>query len=140
MNFQFLVTNHDLRVLIRNYVDCSVGSLKACMERLASDVYAIANQKKDPQGRTLSITADDLPTKKSAHHLQEKLTQSGQIPKTQLWRLFPVDAGSAANMRVQNYTYKNYVMDAPSDSSRAVRLYALDSSRHKNQMYYFGLQ
>jgi len=81
MNFQFLVTNHDLRVLIRNYVDCSVGSLKACMERLASDVYAIANQKKDPQGRTLSITADDLPTKKSAHHLQEKLTQSGQIPK-----------------------------------------------------------
>ena len=42
----------------------SVGSLKACMERLPSDVYAIANQKKDPQGRTLTITANDLPTKK----------------------------------------------------------------------------
>jgi len=51
------------------------------MEQLPSDVYTIANQKKDPQGRTLSITANNLPTKKSAHHLQEKLTQSGQIPK-----------------------------------------------------------
>jgi len=110
------------------------------VEELPSDVYAIANQEKDPQGRTLYITANNPPTERSALQLQEEQMQSGQISKTQLWRLFPVDAGSAANMRVQNYTYKNYVMDAPSDSSRAVRLYALDSSRHKNQMYYFGLQ
>ena len=42
--------------------------------------------------------------------------------------------------KVGKYRRPNYVMDAPSDSSQAVRLYALDSSRHKNQMHYFGLQ
>ena len=110
------------------------------VEGLPSDVYAIANQKKDPQRRTLYITADDPPTEKSALHLPKEQMQSGQISKTQLWRLFLVDAGSAANMRVQNCMYKSYVMYAPSDSSQAVWLYAWDSSRHENQMYYFGLQ
>jgi len=51
------------------------------VEELQSDVYAIANQEKDPQGRTLYITADDPPKETSALYLEEKQTPSGKISK-----------------------------------------------------------
>ena len=120
------------------YADCQRWKLEN-VEGLPSDVYTIANQLKDLQGRTLYITADDPPKEKSALYLEEKQTPSGKISKTQLWRVFQDHNGSAANARIQNYTYKAYVMDAPSDGSKAVQLYAWDGNRHKNQLYYFDL-
>jgi len=103
--------------------------------------------QRDADGKTLYITAD--PQEKGLPLCLQMLGQSKIpvdriiIPYTQLWRVFPTsdgDSDSGATARLQNYTYKSFVMDAPNDHSAPVQLFSWESNRHKNQLFHFDLQ